>query len=144
MNCADGSTNHKPEIAVCLSDRFLGFAGIRPLAQSRALVSGVKEVRDLPNEVKDAVNAFVHQPRDSAQKGDWESTRALFEQFISMEGEEVKGAVSAFADRVKKEGSQAFEGVGEEVSAEEKARFVEAVKVLDEYNRGDGAIFASL
>lgn len=128
---------------MCLSDRFLGFAGIRPLAQSRALVSGVKEVRDLPNEVKNAVNAFVNDS-EGAQKGDWETTRSLFEQFISMEGEEVKGAVSAFADRVKKEGSKAFEGVDEEVSGEEKERFVEAVKVLDEYNRGDGAIFASL
>ena len=143
MLCADGSTNHKPEIAVCLSDRFLGFAGIRPLAQARALVGGVKEVRDLPNEVKDAVNAFVHEPH-GAHKGDWETTRSLFEQFILMDGEEVKSAVSAFADRVKKEGSQAFEGVGEDVSDEEKERFVEAVKVLDEYNRGDGAIFASL
>ncbi len=52
-------TNHKPEIAVCLSERFLGFAAFRPLAQIKDMLLGCPEVKNLPQEVGTAVDAFL-------------------------------------------------------------------------------------
>jgi len=138
----DGSTNHKPEIAVCLSERFLGFAGIRPVAQSTALLS-VPEIKLLPDSAKEAVNNFLANPVSQGGDGDWGNLRGVFEEFISMSGPMVEKAVNAFCDRVKRDGADALRDVSE-VTQDDKARIAEATGILDQYNRGDGSIFASL
>jgi len=142
---AHGSTNHKPEIAVCLSDRFLGFAGIRPLVQSTALLA-VPEIKLLPDSAKSAVDNFLSNPVSQAgsEKGDWGNLRDVFEEFISMDGPQVEKAVTTFCDRVKRDGKDAFRGISDEITQDDKARLAEAVTVLDKYNRADGSIFASL
>ena len=142
-SCAYGSTNHKPEIAVCLSDRFLGFAGIRPLHQSTALLA-TPEIKLLPQSVKTAVDNFLSNPVSQGGNGDWGNLRGVFEEFISMDGPEVKKAVETFCDRVKRDGADGFRGISDEVTGDDKARLAEAVTILDKYNRGDGSIFASL
>lgn len=134
----DRSTNHKPEIAVCLSDRFLGFAGLRPFPESIALLS-ISEVEQLPTDVRRVVEKYI-----GAVQPNKEDLRDVFEQFISMEGDDVSQVVNNFVERVKKDGVKAFDGVGGDISQKDKEHMVEATKVLDEYNHGDGAIFASL
>lgn len=140
-----GSTNHKPEIAVCLSDRFLGFAGFRPLSQACALLDSTPEIKSLPVSVVDAVDAFIAAPHGSGSTDspDWSNLRDVFEGFISMEGEQVEHAVNSFVERVEKDGPDAFGKKGE-IEQDDKARLVEATRILNRYNRGDGSIFTSL
>lgn len=142
---AEGSTNHKPEIAVCLSDRFLGFAGLRPVSQSRALISSTPEIQSLPENVVKAVKTYTDSKDGTIQtkESDWEKLRNVFEAFISMEGDQVSSAVDTFVERVRKEGQEAF-GIKGEIEQDDKARLVEATKLLDEYYPGDGSMFTSL
>jgi len=59
-----------------------------------------------------------------------------------MEGDEVKAAVEAYTKRVGSEGVQALDVIG--IEKEDKENLVDALKVLDEFNGGDGSIFASM
>lgn len=140
--------NHKPEIAVCLSDRFLGFAGIRPIVQIRSLVLSTPEISQLPAKVKESIKALITDPKHGDRVGDVTDDNHLirnaFEAFIAMEGPEVKKAVKAFCARVKKEGVDAWSQVGLEISTQDKKNMTEAVSILDEFNAGDGSIFVSL
>lgn len=140
--------NHKPEIAVCLSDRFLGFAGIRPLVEIQSLLLSTPEIQQLPTPVKDSIKALITNPTHGDKKGDVTDDNQLirngFEAFIAMEGGEVQRAVKAFCARVKKEGVEAWSQVGTEISSRDKENLTEAVGILDQYNAGDGSIFVSL
>lgn len=140
--------NHKPEIAVCLSDRFLGFAGIRPMHEIQSLLLSTPEIGQLPTKVKDSIKALITSPQHGDKKGDVTDDNQLirngFEAFIAMEGDEVKKAVKAFCARVKKEGVDAWSQVGTEISSQDRKNLTEAVSILDEYNAGDGSIFVSL
>lgn len=129
--------NHKPEIAVCLSDRFLGFAGIRSLEEVRSLLASTPELSRLPSDVRKAVGRLTGDIEDEGK------LRAGFEAFISMEGAEVEEAVKAFCERVKKEGSKAFDNAST-ISQGDKERLAEATGILAEFNAGDGSIFVSL
>lgn len=140
--------NHKPEIAVCLSDKFLGFAGIRPMATIQALVLSTPEISLLPPKVKETIKALVSETEGGDKIGDVTNENTLirngFEAFIAMEGPEVEKAVKTFCARVKKEDVAAWSMLGMEISTREKQNMTEAVNILDQYNAGDGAIFASL
>lgn len=111
---------------------------MRPFSQSIALLSS-PEVKQLPEGVQKVVEKYI-----SAKSPNKEDLRDVFEQFISMEGDDVSKVVNAFVERVKKDGTSAFDAAGQEITKEDKEHLVEATKVLDEYNHGDGAIFASL
>lgn len=146
-------TNHKPEIAVCLSDRFLGFAGFRPISVIRQFLFSIPEVQQLPQSVKDSVKAFVSRPSEGDIQGERGSLgehpdrsylRGCWEEFITMEGEVVEKAVNAFTRRVGQEGSEAFSAMGETLDEREKGNLVEAVKSLEQYYPGDGSTFATL
>lgn len=143
--------NHKPEIAVCLSDRFLGFAGIRPIKEIRSLLLSTPEIQQLPDNVKSAITAVVATPKFGDEKGDPAGSegdkpyiRSAFEAFISMEGPEVKKAVKAFCARVTKEGKDAWIPVGLDITEDDKRNLTEAVGILHEFNAGDGSILASM
>ena len=140
--------NHKPEIAVCLSDRFLGFAGIRPINEIQSLLLSTPEISQLPTKVKESIKALITDPKHGDKKGDVTNDTQLirngFEAFIAMEGDEVEKAVKAFCARVKKEGVDAWSQVGTDISSQDKKNLTEAVSTLDEFNPGDGSIFVSL
>ena len=129
--------NHKPEIAVCLSDRFLGFAGIRSLKEVVSLLQGTSEVQQLPKNVRDASRKLVEDHNDETE------LRSTFEAYLAMEGKEVEDAVKKFCRRVKQEGVKAFEQCTD-ISSQDRELLAEASEVLDEFNAGDGSIFVSL
>jgi len=129
--------NHKPEIAVCLSDRFLGFAGIRSLKEVVSLLQGTPEVQQLPQNVRDASKKLVEDHNDETE------LRFTFEAYLAMEGKEVEDAVKKFCRRVKQEGVKAFEQCTH-ISSQDRELLAEASEVLDEFNAGDGSIFVSL
>lgn len=137
-------TNHKPEIAVCLSDNFLGFAAFRPLATIRSFLASTPEVQSLPQAVRDKVNAFVGEGKTGEGEADREELRACWREFIGMEGKETESAVHAFTKRVGQEGADAFEGVGEGLGGDERRNLVQAVRVMEKFNSGDGAIFSTM
>ncbi|ORY20918.1 putative mannose-6-phosphateisomerase [Naematelia encephala] len=132
-------TNHKPEIAVCLSDKFLGFAGFRPSKVIRSLVVAVPEIDQLPSKAKDAIQAFIASASDST-----EVMRKAWQAVIEMEGSEVEAAVKAFSQRVKTQGVDAFSDVGDELDKGERENLVVAAQSLDKYYPGDGSAFATL
>ena len=137
----DFSTNHKPEIAVCLSDRFLGFAGLRPLDQIQGLLESTPELKSLPASYQEQIKPLQSTSSPSGEEGK-KLLRSAFEAFISMDGPEVEKAVKTYTDRIAKEGAGAFGSAG--ISKDDKERLVEASKILAKYNPGDGSIFASL
>lgn len=129
--------NHKPEIAVCLSDRFLGFAGIRSLKEVVSLLNGTPEIQKLPSNVQEASKELIEDQKDESK------LRSTFESYLAMEGDEVEIAVKDFCARVSQNGVKAFDKCTE-LSTEDKERLVEAASILEEYNPGDGSIFVSL
>lgn len=136
--------NHKPEIAVCLSDRFLGFASFRPASQIRALLNATPEVQQLSASAVEAVKAVIGGKREEdGEDASNERVKRAWRAILECDGPEAKKAVEAFTDRVSKNGSDSFSRISEIESAEAD-NLVEAIKVLDEYNRGDAAIFASM
>ncbi|KAL7420591.1 Mannose-6-phosphate isomerase [Cryptotrichosporon argae] len=134
-------TNHKPEIAVCLSERFLGFAGFRPYETIRSFLLSTPEVALLPAQAKEAVKAFVGQAADAPDVG---QLRETWQCFLELEGDNVAKAVDQFCARVAKEGSDAFSPLGPELDTKERLALVDAVAILREYNKGEAAIFTSV
>ncbi|WVO16652.1 mannose-6-phosphate isomerase, class I [Cryptococcus depauperatus] len=128
-----GDVNHKPEIAVALSPRFLGFAAFRPYAQIVSLIGCVKEFALLPLTLQQSIKKFVSSPSAGNLRDTWKN-------FLKLSNNEI--AVHKFSKRVLDEGAKSFNGV--DVDEEEKKRLVKAVQLGDEYNSGDGGLFSSL
>jgi hypothetical protein len=105
----------------------------------KSFLSATKEISQLPQKVQDSVQAFTSSGDDEKAQ---ESLRACWRAFVEMEGDEVKDAVKAYTRRVGNEGVQAFDGVS--IVKEDKENLVDALKVLDEFNGGDGSILASM
>lgn len=137
-------TNHKPEIAVCLSERFLGFAQFRPLNEIRALLRATPEVRQLPDHVTDLLNPLLDPPLLSDDKeGNVKYLADFFAEVIRMEGDEVQRVVKAYTERVQREGVDAFKGAVAELRQRDMENLVEAVENCAEFYPGDGAVFAT-
>ncbi|ORX37362.1 putative mannose-6-phosphateisomerase [Kockovaella imperatae] len=130
-------TNHKPEIAVCLSDSFYGFAHFRPLKEIQGLIDTVPELDDLSESVKKSLSTLKdgHGSSNSAIKDAWQAILNLFGQ------DKYSKVVNGFTKRVKSEGPSAFKDAVSSNGAEDLAH---ACKILDEYNHGDVSIFATL
>ncbi|WVR04735.1 mannose-6-phosphate isomerase, class I [Kwoniella sp. DSM 27419] len=129
-------TNHKPEIAVCLSPSFLGFASFRPYDQIAKFLSTVSEVESLPSDVRDKIQSFIE-----GQSAD--SLRPVWESFLKLSDDE--SVVKAFTERVKKQGVEAFKDLtGEGFSEKQKENLVKAVESSGKYYPGDGGLFSTL
>ncbi|WRT64651.1 mannose-6-phosphate isomerase, class I [Kwoniella shivajii] len=128
--------NHKPEIAVCLSPSFLGFASFRPYDQIISFLTTTPEINSLSSELQDKVKTFVSSP-----SGD--NLRPVWEAFLKLSDDEK--SVKEFTERVEKQGVEAFKEMkGEGFSGKEKENLVEAVKSSGKYYPGDGGLFSTL
>ncbi|OCF33883.1 mannose-6-phosphate isomerase, class I [Kwoniella heveanensis BCC8398] len=129
--------NHKPEIAVCLSGSFLGFASFRPYAQIVQFLTTIPEIKALSSSaLQSSIETFISNPT-----GD--TLRPVWEEFLKLSDNE--DSVKAFTERVKKEREDAFEGlVGEGFSLKEKGNMVKAVVNSGHYYPGDGGLFSTL
>ncbi|ODO07888.1 mannose-6-phosphate isomerase, class I [Cryptococcus amylolentus CBS 6273] len=128
-----GDVNHKPEIAVCLSDRFLGFASFRPYAKIVSLLRNVPEVAQLSTSLRSAVDAFISSPSGKTLQKTWG-------EFLKLGDSEE--AIKVFSQRVLDQGPSAFSGVN--IEDDDKKRLVRAVELGNKYNPGDGGLFSSL
>nr|XP_031858234.1 mannose-6-phosphate isomerase, class I [Kwoniella shandongensis]KAA5525306.1 mannose-6-phosphate isomerase, class I [Kwoniella shandongensis] len=128
-------TNHKPEIAVCLSPTFLGFAAFRPYDQIVSFLSTVPEIRRESFDLQSAIGKFTSSPSG-------ETLQKVWEGFLSLGDDE--DVVKNFTERVKKEGKGAFEGLEDSIDDAEKGRLVKAVESAGKYYPGDGGLFSSL
>ncbi|EEB88315.1 hypothetical protein MPER_13916, partial [Moniliophthora perniciosa FA553] len=57
--------NHKPEVAVTLSDVFEGFVGFRPVEELQGFLKDVPELREAIAD-QEAVNEFLNAPTEGA------------------------------------------------------------------------------
>ncbi|WVF69655.1 mannose-6-phosphate isomerase, class I [Kwoniella sp. CBS 6097] len=128
--------NHKPEIAVCLSGSFLGFASFRPYSQIVKFLTTVPEIKSLPSALQSTIESFTSSPT-----GD--NLRPVWEGFLKLSDNEA--VVKEFTARVKKEREDAFSGLeGEGFSLKEKGNLVKAVVNSGHYYHGDGGLFSTL
>ncbi|OWT36573.1 mannose-6-phosphate isomerase, class I [Cryptococcus neoformans Bt1] len=125
--------NHKPEIAVCLSDRFLGFASFRPYDKIASLLKSLQEISLLPSSLQKSIESFISAPSAETLQHTWEG-------FIKLGDNEE--SVKKFSDRVLGQGPKAFDGV--DIEDEDKNRLVRAVELGKKYNPGDAGLFSSL
>ncbi|KIR97804.1 mannose-6-phosphate isomerase, class I [Cryptococcus deuterogattii 2001/935-1] len=128
-----GDINHKPEIAICLSDRFLGFASFRPYKDIVSLLKSVQETSLLPSSLQESIKSFISAPSAKTLQPTWEG-------FIKL-GDNEK-SIKTFSDRVLSQGPKAFEDV--HIEEEDKNRLVRAVELGKKYNPGDAGLFSSL
>lgn len=138
------STNHKPEIAVCLSDRFLGFAHFRPLSEITSLFRAIPELESVSSYLQVKLRAFTTggvQAGASSLKDAWVGV-------LAKESEKELGKVmSQVAKRVAKEGVGAWSSLdseGEVWTEKVRSNLTEAVGILEEYNPGDPSSLAAL
>lgn len=127
------SINHKPEIAVCLSDRFLGFASFRPYDKIASLLKSVQEISLLPSLLQKSIKSFISAPSAETLQPTWEG-------FIKLGDNEE--SVKKFSDRVLSQGLKAFDSV--DIEDEDKNRLMRAVELGKKYNPGDAGLFSSL
>ncbi|KIR72399.1 mannose-6-phosphate isomerase, class I [Cryptococcus deuterogattii CA1014] len=128
-----GDINHKPEIAICLSDRFLGFASFRPYKDIVSLLKSVQETSLLPSSLQESIKSFISAPSAKTLQPTWEG-------FIKL-GDNEK-SIKTFSDRVLSQGPKAFDDV--HIEEEDKNRLMRAVELGKKYNPGDAGLFSSL
>lgn len=119
-------SNHKPEIAVALSDGFRGFVGF---CEPEAIAHDLKEVPELQEAIADnsAVEKFQQEPSK-------ESLKAVFTKLLTSDQAEILRIVSKLISRVERQGGEAFGG------DEERA---EVVKTLNQQYPGDVGVLAA-
>lgn len=119
-------SNHKPEIAVAISDGFRGFVGFREL---EAIALDLKEVPELQEAIADnpAVERFQQAPSK-------EGLKAVFTKLLTADQAEVSRIVSKLVSRVERQGGETFGG------DEEKA---EVIKTLNQQYPGDVGVLVA-
>ncbi|WWD00710.1 mannose-6-phosphate isomerase, class I [Kwoniella sp. B9012] len=128
--------NHKPEIAVCLSPSFLGFASFRPYNQIISFLTKTPEIANLSEDIKTKIDQFAKNPAGDVLREVWEG-------FLRLSDDE--SVVKQYTERVLKEGVEAFKDFsGEGFSDREKDNLIKAVKLSKEYYHGDGGLFSTL
>ncbi|OCF77054.1 mannose-6-phosphate isomerase, class I [Kwoniella mangroviensis CBS 8886] len=128
--------NHKPEIAVCLSPSFLGFASFRPYNQIISFLTKTPEIANLSGDIKNKIDQFAKNPTGDVLREVWEG-------FLRLSDDE--SVVKQYAERVLKEGVEAFKDFsGEGFSDREKENLLKAIKLSKEYYHGDGGLFSTL
>ena len=126
--------NHKPEIAIVLSDEFVGFVGFRPVSEIQQFVKDIEELRGVLGIP--TADRFLTSSEEEAQ----EQLKATFlKVFDGEEGETKQSLLKSFITRVEKEGNAAFGTRG----AEEPYLSKVCEKLHRDYP-GDIGIFAAL
>jgi len=92
--------NHKPEIALAITDGFRGFVGFRPVEEIAGFVEDIPELRQaIAND--DACDAFIEAPSR-------EKVKPLFQALLSQPQEKVAPLVESLVKRVKEGGAKVF------------------------------------
>lgn len=123
--------NHKPEVAVVLSETFQGFVGFRPIEEIQQFVRDIPELREAIGETN-AQQFTALQPREAEQ-----NLKSTFGKIFDDEDKKGSQLVDSFMSRVKKEGNKIFGRETEEYLAEV------AQKLYTQYP-GDIGIFGAL
>jgi len=126
--------NHKPEVAVVLSERFLGFVGFRPVEEIQQFVRDVAELREAIGE--DSARKFVDLEAEEAEK----RLKETFGKVFDGEERKASGLVDSFMRRVKNDGNNAF---GKERAWKERYLAEVALKLYNQYP-GDIGLFGAL
>ena len=119
--------NHKPEIAIVLSEMFQGFVGFRPIEEIREFVRDVPELREVIGE--ENAEGFL-----SGEKGVKETFGKVFD-----DEEDKKALLKSFMKRVNLEGNRAFGKRG----SQEKYLAEVARKLHNRYP-GDMGLFGAI
>ena len=125
--------NHKPEVAVVLSEMFQGFVGFRPIEEIQDFVRDVPELREAIGEE----NATKFQSLSSSM-----AERQLKDTFGKVFDDEEKKAsklLSSFMNRVNTEGNKAFGKRGRE-----EPYLVEVARKLHQRYPGDIGLFGAI
>ena len=139
---------------MCLSDRFLGFANFRPVAQTQAILSTISE---LSSTVLRPSNGFMSDLFDMDVQGDRGTElpendnaklKAAWKAFLLPEvikSDQMKNAVSGYAARVAADGVKVFDNDKAGVLAQrDRENIVEAVGLCEKYYPGDPATLACM
>lgn len=95
-------TNHKPEIAVALSDGFKGFVGFRELRLIAQDLENVPELLEIIGQ-DESVSRFIHEQNK-------ESLKLVFTRLLSAKQEDVARSVSKLVSRIERQGASAVGG----------------------------------
>jgi len=119
-------SNHKPEIAVAISDGFRGFVGFR---QPDAIAQDLKDVPELQEAIADDTAVERFQQEQSK-----ESLKVVFTKLLTADQTEISRIVSKLVSRVERQGGKALGG------DEERA---EVIKTLSQQYPGDVGVLAA-
>jgi mannose-6-phosphate isomerase len=126
--------NHKPEVAIVLSETFQGFVGFRPIPEIQDFLRDVPELRTAVGEEKADIFAAL-QTEDAKNK-----LKNIFGRIFDDEERKGSQLVDSFMERVTKRGNVVF---GEERSVKEPHLAEVALKLYSQYP-GDIGIFGAL
>nr|XP_019008365.1 mannose-6-phosphate isomerase, class I [Kwoniella pini CBS 10737]OCF47146.1 mannose-6-phosphate isomerase, class I [Kwoniella pini CBS 10737] len=128
--------NHKPEIAVCLSSSFLGFAHFREYNQIVQFLTKIPEIKSLSLEIQNTIENFINQPTSDNLQKVWINFSKLSDN---------ENIVKEFSNRIEKEGIKAFKDFkGEGFNEKEKENLVKAILNSKKYYNGDSGLFSTL
>lgn len=96
--------NHKPEIAVALSDGFRGFVGFRPPDEIRAALKSVPELVQAIDNLE-ACSRFLNEKED-----EHEALKAVFTSLLRKDQNFVQRSVIELVRRVERQGASAVGG----------------------------------
>src|SRR5579871_25765 len=125
--------NHKPEVAVVLSEMFQGFVGFRPIEEIKDFVRDVPELRIAISE--ETAERFLKLSNEEAEQ----ALKETFGKVFDDEEKKASGLLRTFMERVNREGNAAF---GKNRSQEKY--LAEVARKLHNQYPGDIGLFGAI
>lgn len=127
--------NHKPEVAVTISDVFEGFVGFRPIHEIKVFLKVVPELRKLQSD-HETVEAFLAAPDDS--KDAQSLLKTMFAELLASTHTEIRACSQQLLTHVERDADDAIGDLGRKQGL---ARVIR--KVLSDYPE-DVGMFAAV
>ncbi|KAK7045616.1 hypothetical protein VNI00_007449 [Paramarasmius palmivorus] len=127
--------NHKPEVAVTLSDMFEGFVGFRPIQEIQGFLTDVPELREAIND-DEAVDALIKAPAEGKQVQ--ERLKRVFSLLMHRDQAPIAKVAEKLVKRVEQDGDSVLGVMGD------KQRLGEIVMKIHSTYPGDIGLFAAI
>lgn len=127
--------NHKPEVAVTISDTFEGFVGFRPIREIKAFLKVVPELRKVLSDHR-TVESFLATPDDS--KDAQALLKTMFSELLGTTHTEIKACSQQLMTHIERGEDDALGDLGRKQGL---ARVIR--KVLNDYPE-DVGMFAAV
>jgi mannose-6-phosphate isomerase len=127
--------NHKPEVAVTISDMFEGFVGFRPVAEIKSFLKIVPELRKVLSD-HETVEKFLAVENDSKEAQ--QLLKTMFSELLAITHTEIAACTQQLLTHVERGEEESLGGLGKQQGL---ARVIK--KVLADYPE-DVGLFAAV